>query len=88
MNHNFGDKGSVADQKHFVWLGSHILFMQHYGKVLLSRRSNMDINFSSVVDPYTLNLDPDPSPGFWPNRDLDPGPDPDPGLYNQCSNKK
>ena len=28
---------------------------------------------SSVVDPNTLNLDPDP--GFWPNLD------PDPGLY-------
>ena len=31
--------------------------------------------FSSVADPNTLNLDPDP--GFWPNLD------PDPGLYNQ-----
>ena len=31
---------------------------------------------SSVVDPNTLNLDPDP--GFWSNLDLDPGP----GLYN------
>ena len=31
---------------------------------------------SSVVDPNTLNLDPDPNPGFWPNLD----PDPDPGL--------
>ena len=30
---------------------------------------------SSVVDPNTLNLDPDP--GFWPN--LDKNPDPDPG---------
>ena len=30
---------------------------------------------SSVVDPNTLNLDPDP--GFWPNLD------PDPGLYYQ-----
>ena len=29
---------------------------------------------TSVVDPNTLNLDPDP--GFWPNLD----PDPDPGL--------
>ena len=28
----------------------------------------------SVVDPNTLNLDPDP--GFWPNLDPDPGPDP------------
>ena len=26
---------------------------------------------SSVVDPNTLNLDPDP--GFWPNLDPDPG---------------
>ena len=30
---------------------------------------------SSVVDPNTLNLDPDPEPGFWHNLD----PDPDPG---------
>ena len=42
---------------------------------------------TSVVDPNTLNLDPDP--GFWPNLDPDPGPDPgpdpdlDPGLYEQ-----
>ena len=80
MNHNFGDKGSVADQKHFVCLGSHILFMQHYGKVLLSRRSNMDINFSSVVDPYTLNLEfgsVSRMLGCWPNLD------PDPWLYYQ-----
>ena len=34
---------------------------------------------ASVVDPNTLNLDPDP--GFWPN--LDSGPDPVPGLYIQ-----
>ena len=25
------------------------------------------------MDPNTLNLDPDPDPGFWPNLD--------PGLY-------
>ena len=31
-----------------------------------------------VVDPNTLNLDPDPE--FWAN--LDPVPGPDPGLYN------
>ena len=31
----------------------------------------------SVVDPNTLNLDPDPDPGFWLNFD------PDPGLYFQ-----
>ena len=31
---------------------------------------------SSVVVPNTLNLDPDPDPGFWPNLD----PDPDPGI--------
>ena len=40
---------------------------------------------NSVVDPNTLNLDPDP--GFWPNLDPDPGfwpnLDPDPGLYYQ-----
>ena len=35
---------------------------------------------TSVVDPNTLNLDPDP--GFWPNLDPDPGPDLDPG-YNK-----
>ena len=28
-------------------------------------------NTNSVVDPNTLNLDPDP--GFWLNLDLDPG---------------
>ena len=28
----------------------------------------------SVVDPNTLNLDPDPDKGFWPNLDPDPGP--------------
>ena len=32
---------------------------------------------TSVEDPNTLNLDPDP--GFWLNLDPDPGPDP--GLY-------
>ena len=39
----------------------------------------------SVVDPNTLNLDPDPDTGFWPNLDpdLDPGTDPDPGLCYQ-----
>ena len=35
------------------------------------------ITSPSVVDPNTLNLDPDP--GFWPNLD----PDPDPGLNYQ-----
>ena len=34
----------------------------------------------SVVDPNTLNLDPDS--GFWPNLD------PDPGLYNKFLKKK
>ena len=29
-----------------------------------------------VVDPNTLNLDPDPDTGFRPNLDPDPGPDP------------
>ena len=27
----------------------------------------------SVVDPNTMNLDPDLDPGFWPNLDPDPG---------------
>ena len=31
----------------------------------------------SVVDPNTLNLDPDP--GLWPYLNPDPVPDPDPG---------
>ena len=35
---------------------------------------------SSVLDPITLNLDPDP--GLWSNLD------PDPGLYNQFSRNK
>ena len=35
------------------------------------------------MDLNTLNLDPDPNPGFWPNLDPDPGPDLDPGFYNQ-----
>ena len=41
-------------------------------KDLVSFENNF---FSSVVDPNTLNLDPDPE--FWPNLD------PDPGLYYQ-----
>ena len=28
---------------------------------------------NSVVDPNTLNLDPDLDLGFWPNLDPDPG---------------
>ena len=41
---------------------------------LLSRVKELkELHLSSVVDPNTLNLDPDP--GFWPNLD----PDPDPG---------
>ena len=35
---------------------------------------------TNVVDPNTLNLDPDP--GFWSNFD------PDPGLYYQLLRKK
>ena len=27
----------------------------------------------SVVNSNTLNLDPDPDPGFWPDLDPDPG---------------
>ena len=49
------------------------------------RRTNGRILFLvgvSVVDPNTLNLDPDP--GFWPNLD----PDPDLGLYNQFWKRK
>ena len=40
----------------------------------------------SVVDPNTLNLDPDP--GFWPNLDPDPDPGPDPAYYYQFLKKK
>ena len=45
-----------------------------YGTFLITNQYNI-----SVVDPNTLNLDPDP--GFWPNLDPDPnpGPAPDPG---------
>ena len=46
------------------------------GRTPLPSPGNLEV---SVVDPNTLNLDPDP--GLWPNLDLDPGPDPDPGLY-------
>ena len=42
------------------------------------------IAVSSVVDPNTLDLDPDP--GFWPN--FDPDPCPDPGLHYQFGKKK
>ena len=38
--------------------------IEDYGK-------NSALLCSSVVDPNTLNLDPDP--GFWPNLDPDPG---------------
>ena len=34
-----------------------------------------EVHVTSVVDPNTLNMDPDP--GFWPN--LHPEPEPDPG---------
>ena len=42
--------------------------------------TGLDPSYCSVVDPNTLNLDPDP--GFWPNLDPvpDPGTDSDPGL--------
>ena len=46
--------------------------------IIIEQNSTLD---PSVVDPNTLNLDPDP--GFRPNLDPDPGPDPDPGLYYQ-----
>ena len=44
--------------------------------ILTSTRS--PFVFTSVVDPNTLNLDPDPGPdlGFWHNLDPDPVPDP------------
>ena len=50
-----------------------------------------------MVDPKTLNLDPDPGfwpnldsdPGFWPNLEPDPGPDPDPGInFEEKKNSK
>ena len=46
----------------------------------LEARKDVLYSQGSVVDPNTLNLDPDP--GFWP--DLDP----DPGLFNQFWKKK
>ena len=42
----------------------------------MSTKQYMTFTPPSVVDPKTLNLDPDPDPGFWPNLDPDPGPDP------------
>ena len=41
---------------------------QHKNVLLISKRK---YDRTSVVDPNTLNLDPDP--GFWPNLDPDPG---------------
>ena len=52
----------------FYWIGS--------AKYTPSRTCILQ---NSVMDPITLNLDPDP--GFWPN--LDPVPDPYPGLCYQ-----
>ena len=45
--------------------------------------TNVFLFLRSVVDPNTLNLDPDP--GFWLNLDPDPDsdPGPDPWLYYQ-----
>ena len=51
---------------------------QHKNVLLISKRK---YDRTSVVDPNTLNLDPDP--GFWPNFDPDLDPNPDPGLYNK-----
>ena len=34
---------------------------------------NLNYVTNSVVDPNTLNLDPDADPGFWPNLDPNPG---------------
>ena len=41
---------------------------------------------NSVVDPDTLNLDPDT--GFWPDLYPDPGQDTNPGLCCQFEEKK
>ena len=40
----------------------------------------------SVVDPNTMNLDPDP--GFWTNLDPDPGTGTDQGLNCKFLDKK
>ena len=42
-----------------------------------------EVQVTSVVDPNTLNLDPDP--GFWPNLDPDPEPDPGQELYKNSN---
>ena len=39
-----------------------------------SGSETLEIPVPIVVDPNTLNLDPDPE--FWPNFDSDSGPDP------------
>ena len=52
-------------------------FTASHMRLCPAERRRVGMVTTSVVDPNTLNLDPDP--GFWPN--LDSGPDP--GLYNQ-----
>ena len=41
-----------------------------YAKLHVTKVSSISIHLTSVVDPNTLNLDPDPE--FWPNLDPDP----------------
>ena len=41
---------------------------------------------TTIVDPNTLNLDPDSK--FWPHLDLNPVTDPDPGFCYQIEKKK
>ena len=41
---------------------------------------------TTIVDPNTLNLDPDSK--FWPQLDLNPVTDPDPGFCYQFEKKK
>ena len=41
---------------------------------------------TTIVDPNTLNLDPDSK--FWPHLDLNPVTDPDPGFCYQFEKKK
>ena len=66
-----------------MWVGPNLAVISVYPNAVTKKcdrtftvlASSLGIVATSVVDPNTLNLDPDP--GFWPNLD------PDPGLYNQ-----
>ena len=57
-----------------------VLVLQTFYNWVLVHQTTGTGTVSNVVDPNTLNFNPDP--GFWPNLH------PDPGLYNQFWKKK